>query len=72
MSMPGGVSQGKDRQFKVSFKYESRISMYDLQNALQGASITVPYNAVQALDVIFRHLPSMKYVLCAPKMFFLL
>jgi hypothetical protein len=63
MSMPGsvgGVSQGKDRQFKVIFKYENRISMYDLQNALQGASITVPYSAVQALDVIFRHLPSMK------------
>jgi hypothetical protein len=65
MSMPGSVgsvSQGKDRQFKITLKFESRISFYDLQNALQGSSVNVPFNAVQALDVIFRHLPSMKYV----------
>ncbi len=62
--MPGhfgsGVTQGKERFFRLTFKYETRISLYDLQNALQGSSINVPQNAVQALDVIFRHLPSMK------------
>jgi hypothetical protein len=34
MSMPGSVgsvSQGKDRQFKITLKFESRISFYDLQ-----------------------------------------
>lgn len=61
MSMPSGsLAQGKERQFKITFKYETRISLFDLQKALQGASVNVPQNAVQALDVIFRHLPSMK------------
>jgi eukaryotic translation initiation factor 2C len=56
-----GLSEGKDRLFKVMIRVETQISMLDLEKALQGATINVPYNAVQALDVIFRHLPSLNY-----------
>lgn len=49
------------RSFKVNIKYETMISLVSLNEAVQGKSIFIPYEAVQALDVIFRHLPSMNY-----------
>ena len=58
--MPG-VGLGKERTFNLSFKYSARISLSDLKAALAGAaSLMIPQSAVQALDVIVRHLPSLK------------
>lgn len=56
-----GSGEGKDRVFKVIIRYETRVSMYMLDEALRGTSMIVPHDAVQALDVILRHLPSMTY-----------
>ena len=56
VTLPG---EGKDRVFKVSMKWVAQISLYALEEALEGRSRNIPYEAIQALDVVMRHLPSM-------------
>ena len=59
VTLPG---EGRDRLFKVIIRFEAQVSLYALEDALQGKNMTVPYDSIQALDVIMRHLPSMTYV----------
>jgi len=54
-------SEGRDRTFKVAIKFMAQASLYALEEALDGRSQVVPADAVQALDVVMRHLPSMRY-----------
>jgi eukaryotic translation initiation factor 2C len=61
VTLPG---ENHDRTFKVAIKFVSQTSLYALEEALDGHSNTIPNDAVQALDVIMRHLPSMKLVYC--------
>lgn len=58
VTLPG---EGKDRQFKVAIRFEAKVSLFALEDALQGKTMNVPYESIQALDVIMRHLPSMRY-----------
>jgi len=53
-------SEGRDRTFKVAIKFVAQASLYALEEALDGRSQVVPTDVVQALDVVMRHLPSMK------------
>ena len=55
-----GPGEGRDRCFKVQIKWIAQVSLVSLQEALQGHGLPVPNEAVSALDVIMRHLPSMK------------
>uniref|UniRef100_A0A914BUJ2 Protein argonaute-1 n=1 Tax=Acrobeloides nanus TaxID=290746 RepID=A0A914BUJ2_9BILA len=57
--MPGDSSM--DRKFKVSIKWVSAVSLSKLEDAMLGRIRQVPPEAVQAMDVILRHLPSMRY-----------
>lgn len=57
--MPGDSSM--DRKFKVVIKLASMISLQTLDDAMQGRIRIVPQESVQAMDVILRHLPSMRY-----------
>lgn len=57
--MPGDSSM--DRKFKVSIKWVSAVSLSKLEDAMLGRIRQVPSEAVQAMDVILRHLPSMRY-----------
>ena len=56
VTLPG---EGKDRTFVVSLRYMTKIDLYGLEEALQGRVQRIPGDAVQALDTILRHLPSM-------------
>ncbi|KAA8585990.1 hypothetical protein FQN60_007559 [Etheostoma spectabile] len=58
VTIPG---EGKDRSFKVSIKWMSCVSLQALHEALSGRLPSVPFETVQALDVVMRHLPSMRY-----------
>ncbi|XP_055997382.1 protein argonaute-2-like isoform X6 [Ostrea edulis] len=58
VTLPG---EGRDRVFKVAIKWVSQISLYALEEALEGRARRIPECAVEALDVIMRHLPSMMY-----------
>jgi eukaryotic translation initiation factor 2C len=56
VTLPG---EGKDQTFKVSLQWVSVVSLQMLLEALSGHN-EVPEDSVQALDVITRHLPSMR------------
>ena len=56
VTLPG---EGKDRVFKVGIKWMVQISLHMLEEALEGRNMQMPYEAIQALDVVMRHLPSM-------------
>ena len=44
----------------MSIKHVAKVNLGYLEQALDGR-IQVPFEAIQALDVIMRHLPSQKY-----------
>ena len=58
VTLPG---EGKDRVFRVNMKWVAQVSMYALEEALEGRTRKIPNDAIQALDVVMRHLPSMTY-----------
>ncbi|XP_064651862.1 protein argonaute-2-like isoform X2 [Lineus longissimus] len=58
VTLPG---EGKDRVFKVAIKWIAQVSLYALEEALDGKMQQIPFDAILALDVVMRHLPSMKY-----------
>lgn len=58
VTLPG---EGRDRVFKVAMKWLAQVNLYTLEEALEGRTRTIPYDAIQALDVVMRHLPSMTY-----------
>lgn len=69
VTLPG---EGKDRIFRVSIKFVSRVSWHLLHEVLTGRSMPellpgldldkpLSTNPVHAVDVVLRHLPSMKY-----------
>uniref|UniRef100_A0A4W3HCY2 Argonaute RISC component 4 n=1 Tax=Callorhinchus milii TaxID=7868 RepID=A0A4W3HCY2_CALMI len=58
VTLPG---EGKDQTFKVSIQWVSVVSLQLLLEALAGRLSEVPEDCVQALDVVTRHLPSMRY-----------
>uniref|UniRef100_A0A8C2F0Z1 Argonaute RISC catalytic component 3b n=1 Tax=Cyprinus carpio TaxID=7962 RepID=A0A8C2F0Z1_CYPCA len=67
VTLPG--EGGKDRLFKVTIKFVSLVSWNLLHEVLTGRSTPDPLNLdkpistnpVHAVDVVMRHLPSMKY-----------
>lgn len=54
-------SDGRERIFNCTIKFKTRISLYTLKMALESKLSDIPFEAVQALDVVMRHLPSMRY-----------
>jgi hypothetical protein len=57
VTLPG---EGKDRVFMVAIRWTAQVSLYALEEALDGKSQEIPNDAILALDVVMRHLPSMK------------
>ncbi|KAL0268325.1 UNVERIFIED_CONTAM: hypothetical protein PYX00_010313 [Menopon gallinae] len=58
VTLPG---EGKDRVFRVTVKWMAQVSLFALEEALEGRTRQIPYDAILALDVVMRHLPSMTY-----------
>lgn len=67
VTLPG---EGKDQTFKVSLQWVSVVSLQMLLEALSGHLNEVPEDSVQALDVITRHLPSMRCAALHPSNIF--
>ena len=42
-------------------KWVAQVSLYALEEALEGRTRQIPFDAIQAMDVVMRHLPSMTY-----------
>lgn len=58
VTLPG--DSAVERQFSVMIKWASQVSLSTLDDAMEGRVRQVPFEAVQAMDVILRHLPSLK------------
>merc|ERR1719438_106147 len=58
VTLPG---EGKDRVFRVTIKWVAQVSLFALEEALEGRTRDVPEDSAFALDVVLRHLPSMLY-----------
>lgn len=58
MTLPG--DSAPERSFRVSIKWVSQVSLSLLEEAMEGRVRSIPYDSVQAMDVILRHLPSLK------------
>ena len=56
VTLPG---EGRDRVFKVAIRWGAQVSLYALEEALEGRTHQIPFDSIQALDVVMRHLPSM-------------
>ncbi|KRX24858.1 Protein argonaute-2 [Trichinella nelsoni] len=54
-------TEREDRRYQVGIKLSSQVSLRRLQEALDGRIRFLPQDTVAALDVILRHLPSLKY-----------
>ena len=51
-----------DQKFKIAIKLVTMVSLQTLEDAMQGRIRVVPLESVQVIDVILRHLPSMRYI----------
>ena len=58
VTLPG--DSAVERQFHVNIKWMSQVSLSLLDEAMEGRIRAVPFESVQAMDVILRHLPSLK------------
>ncbi|KAK6618088.1 Protein argonaute-2 [Polyplax serrata] len=58
VTLPG---EGKDRVFRVTIKWVAQVSLFALEEALEGRTRQIPFDTILALDVVMRHLPSMTY-----------
>ncbi|KAK3722082.1 hypothetical protein QZH41_019832 [Actinostola sp. cb2023] len=55
-----GMNGGKDRHFKLTVKYAAQVCVDDLNQFLDGKRKMVP-EAVQALDIVLRQIPSLHF-----------
>lgn len=46
---------------QVGIKHVAQVNLEFLEKVLQGEQLGMPFEAIQALDVVMRHLPSMTY-----------
>ncbi|CAB4013409.1 argonaute-2 isoform X1 [Paramuricea clavata] len=56
------TDNGKQREYTVKIKWVSKVSLYDLNEALKGNRTEIPYDAMQAVEVVLRHLPNMNSI----------
>ena len=47
---------------KVTVNWVAQVNLFSLEQALEGKHNQIPFETIQTLDVVLRHLPSMKYI----------
>ncbi|KAL4611585.1 hypothetical protein ACB092_08G135400 [Castanea dentata] len=69
---PASSSSGsarKERQFKVAIKFVAKVDLQHLKEFLISRQSDVPQETIQALDVVFRAEPSLKYTVVGRSFF---
>ena len=46
----------------MSIKHVAQVHLEQLEKVLRGDQFGMPFDAIQSLDVVMRHLPSMRYM----------
>ncbi|TKR83033.1 hypothetical protein L596_016687 [Steinernema carpocapsae] len=59
VTLPG--DSAVERKFVVGIRWVTTVNLTTLEEAMEGRVRQVPFESVQAMDVILRHLPSLKY-----------
>uniref|UniRef100_A0A0N4Z625 Protein argonaute-1 n=1 Tax=Parastrongyloides trichosuri TaxID=131310 RepID=A0A0N4Z625_PARTI len=59
VNVPGETTN--ERRFTVSIKFVCTISLQRLEDSMLGRIRVIPTDAIQAMDVILRHLPATQY-----------
>ncbi|BFZ21339.1 hypothetical protein BsWGS_24378 [Bradybaena similaris] len=59
VTLPG---EGRDRVFRVAIRYVGQVSFTALMEALNGNTLNIPEDSLQALDAVLRELPSKIYI----------
>ena len=53
------TNNGKEREYTVEIKWVSKVSLHDLNQALQGNRTEIPRDTMQAIEIVVQHLPHM-------------
>ena len=51
------TDNGKQKEFIVTIQYAAPVSLYDLNEALEGRRTEIPFDTMQAIEVILQQLP---------------
>ncbi|XP_028395375.1 protein argonaute-2-like [Dendronephthya gigantea] len=60
---------GKEREYTVAIQWAAQVSLYDLNEALEGRLTEIPRNTMQAIQTVLRFLPSMTNIPVGPSFF---
>ena len=52
----------KEKQFVVDIKYAAAVSLYDLNEVLEGRYTEIPYDTMQAIEVVLQQLPKTRTI----------
>ena len=56
------TDNGKEKDFFIDIKYAAAASLYDLNEALEGRNTEIPYNTMQAIEVVLQQLPKTRTI----------
>ena len=51
------TDNGEEKDFVIDIKYAAAVSLYDLNEALEGRNTELPYNTMQAIEVVLQQWP---------------
>ena len=58
VTLPG---EGKDRVFRVAIKWVAQVSLYALEEALEGRTRIIPFDAIQVCVIVYSLTISLKH-----------
>ena len=53
------TDNGKEREYTVTVQWASQVSLYNLNEALEGRLTEIPQDTIQAVQIVLRFLPAM-------------
>jgi eukaryotic translation initiation factor 2C len=56
------TDNGKEKEFHVDIKWAAMVSLYYLNEALEGRHTEIPYDTLQAIEVVLQHMPKMRTI----------
>ena len=56
------TDNGKEKDYVVEIKYAAAVSLYYLNEALEGRNTEIPYDTMQAIEVVLQQLPKTRTI----------
>ena len=61
-NLPYTTDNGREKEFIVDIKWVGMVSLYYLNEALEGRHTEIPYDTLQAIEVVLQQMPKMKTI----------